>query len=70
MRVRMKLAISGTRNDRPWPPVGGVIDLPEGEAVDLCRADLAEPAKAAPRERATRAAPERAEATEGTDAGA
>lgn len=32
MKVRMKLKISGTRNDQQWPEVGEEIDLPADEA--------------------------------------
>lgn len=35
MRVRMKGEISGTRNGRPWPPRGEVVDLSDAEAVQL-----------------------------------
>lgn len=32
MRVEMLIHITGTRNGEDWPPVGGVIDLPDHEA--------------------------------------
>lgn len=41
MRVEMRVELSGTRNGAEWPPVGGVVDLPDGEAVDLLNAGLA-----------------------------
>nr|MDT0658031.1 hypothetical protein [Micromonospora sp. DSM 115978] len=43
MRVRMKGQISGSRNGVPWPPKGGVIDLPDDEAAQLCDAGMATP---------------------------
>lgn len=43
MKVRMKGDVSGSRNGVPWPPRGGTVDLPDGEAADLCRIGLAEP---------------------------
>ena len=44
VRVRMRVAISGTRNGVPWPAAGGVVELPDGEAAALLAAGLAEPA--------------------------
>jgi hypothetical protein len=35
MRVRMLEYIQGTRNGKQWPPRGGYIDLPQGEAENL-----------------------------------
>ena len=35
MNVEMRARISGTRNGVDWPPVGGVVDLPESEASAL-----------------------------------
>lgn len=43
MRVRMRVAMSGTRDGADWPPLGGTIDLPDAEAADLCAAGLAQP---------------------------
>lgn len=43
MRVRMKVAMSGTRNGADWPPAGGTVNLPDSEAVHLLDAGLAEP---------------------------
>lgn len=45
MKVRLKVAISGTRNGVEWPTRGGVVDLPASEAVDLINGGLAEPVK-------------------------
>lgn len=53
----MKATISGSRNGKRWPAKGEVVDLPNGEAADLCAAGLAEPVKAA-EERATAPKPE------------
>lgn len=46
-RVRMIATISGTRNGVSWPPTGGYVELPDGEAEELIRN---EQAIAAPRE--------------------
>jgi hypothetical protein len=35
MRVVMNTRIGGFRNGEPWPEPGGVIDVPDHEAVDL-----------------------------------
>ena len=37
MKVRMRVGITGTRDRESWPPAGGVIDVPDGEAEDLLR---------------------------------
>lgn len=42
----MKTKIAGSRNGVRWPEAGGVVDLPDGEAADLCAAGLAEPVAA------------------------
>lgn len=42
MKLRMKTRIEGTRNGLRWPEAGGVVDLPEGEALDLLSEGLAE----------------------------
>lgn len=54
MKVEMKVKIAGSRNGVRWPPAGTAVDLPDGEAADLCAAGLAtpvavEPEKATPR---------------------
>lgn len=43
MRVQMATNIVGVRNESEWPRVGGVIDLPDGEADDLIRNGYARP---------------------------
>lgn len=43
MKIRMKVAVSGTRNGRPWPPIGEEVDLPDHEAKEYCSAGLADP---------------------------
>ena len=43
MKVRMKIQITGTRNAVRWPAPGGVVELPDGEAADLCSQGYAEP---------------------------
>ncbi|MFF1417470.1 hypothetical protein [Streptomyces sp. NPDC058280] len=42
MKVRMKVAMSGTRNGEDWPPKGELADLPTGEAQHLVAAGIAE----------------------------
>lgn len=41
MRVRMKAAISGSRNGEDWPPAGGTLDLSDEEAAQLIGQGLA-----------------------------
>lgn len=60
MRIRMKGDVSGTRDGRDWPPRGGEIDLPDGEAAELCAAGLAEPVAAGDVETAVAPEPEAA----------
>jgi hypothetical protein len=45
MLVKMRARISGTRNGADWPEVGGTVDLPDAEAVDMLNAGLVEPAE-------------------------
>lgn len=40
MRVRMKVALSGSYNGEPWPRVGETADLPDDEAAHLLTAGL------------------------------
>lgn len=35
MKVRMRIQIGGARNGQPWPPVGGVLECSEHEALSL-----------------------------------
>lgn len=49
MRVKMTLSISGTRDGKPWPAKGAVIDLPETEAHALMAMGAAEEVKEAPK---------------------
>ena len=44
MLVRMRTEMSGLRDGKPWPPVGGTVDLPDDEALTLCRNGVATPA--------------------------
>ncbi len=53
MRVVMRVRISGTRDGADWPPVGGELDLPDREAVELIAAGYAAPVPDAPIETAT-----------------
>lgn len=43
MKVRMKFKIEGTRNGVRWPEAGGVVDLPDAEAVELLSQGFADP---------------------------
>src|SRR5664279_6219475 len=40
-KIQLLGKISGTRNETPWPPHLSVIELPEGEAVDLIKSGQA-----------------------------
>jgi hypothetical protein len=39
-RVRMRVQMSGTRNDEAWPPPGATLDLGRDEAYELQRAGI------------------------------
>lgn len=43
MKIRMKVAVSGSRDGKKWPPIGGVIELPDQEAAQYCASGLADP---------------------------
>lgn len=43
VKVKMRVHITGTRNGAHWPEPGGVIDLPDNEAADMCAQGYAEP---------------------------
>ena len=43
MLVTMIGEISGSRDGVPWPPIGGSIDLPEDEAMNLIANRMAIP---------------------------
>ena len=42
MRVRMRVSMSGARDNREWPGVGEVLDLGDEEAMELSRAGIAD----------------------------
>lgn len=44
MEVRLLVEITGTRDGKPWPPRGNVIDLPDEEARHMIAAEQAVPA--------------------------
>jgi hypothetical protein len=48
MLVTMKTKIGGYRNLEEWPPVGGTIDLPDHEALDLISQGYASVTETAP----------------------
>lgn len=64
MKIEMLVKIEGSRNGQRWPEVGAVIDLPEGEALDLIATRCAKKADkgAKPEAALTPPAPERATA--------
>lgn len=43
MKVRLKVTISGSRDGKPWPQYGSVVDLPADEAAAMCQTGSAEP---------------------------
>lgn len=51
MKVKMLVAVSGTRDGEAWPARGETADLPDAEAADLCAAGLAEPVAEKPEAR-------------------
>ena len=48
MIVKLLVGITGTRNGQTWPPRGGTIDLPDGEAQQMIAAGMAEDAHKTP----------------------
>lgn len=59
MKIQMKTKIAGSRNGVRWPVAGSVVDLPDGEAADLCAAGLAEPVAGEPEKATPRKAEKR-----------
>jgi hypothetical protein len=43
MKIKMKVGMSGTLNGVPWPPQGGVADVPDVVGAKLCASGLADP---------------------------
>lgn len=43
MKIRMLVAMSGTRNGARWPALGDTASLPDAEAARLVASGLAEP---------------------------
>jgi hypothetical protein len=43
MKVRLIYRLDGTRNGQPWPAIGGEIDLPTSEAINLINHGYAVP---------------------------
>ena len=60
MLVKVRVHVSGLRNGQPWPPVGGVLEVPDDEAVSLLASNVVEPVYDPERgvERAVAPAPE------------
>lgn len=44
MRVKLIFRIEGTRDGEPWPSIGGIIDVPNDEAMNLISHGYAIPA--------------------------
>ena len=44
MKVRLIYKLDGTRNGEPWPAIGGTIDVPMSEAIELISHGYAVPA--------------------------
>lgn len=59
MKIRMKTRIAGSRNSVRWPQAGETKELPEGEALDLISAGLAEPVMSEPEKRPAARKPEK-----------
>lgn len=55
----MKIKIAGSRNGVRWPVAGTVLDLPEGEAVDLISQEVAVPVADIKPEKAVAKKPEK-----------
>jgi hypothetical protein len=47
MKVELRTQFSGLRDGKHWPNRGEVVDLPDGEAVELLNAGHAVPVPAA-----------------------
>ena len=43
MKIQMLVEMSGTRDGKPWPSRGNIIDLPDDEAAVLCSQSVAVP---------------------------
>ncbi len=43
MKVRLKIQITGTRDNKSWPAPGKTVELPDAEGAKLCAAGLADP---------------------------
>lgn len=62
MKVRMNIHITGSRNGLRWPPAGGEVELPVGEANDLIAQGFAEVVET--KKAASKPEPEKAVAAE------
>jgi len=43
MQIRLRAQITGLRDGQPWPAAGVLVELPDDEALALCKARLADP---------------------------
>jgi hypothetical protein len=55
MKIKMKVGMSGTLDGVPWPPQGGVADVPDVVGAKFCAAGLAEPVADEPEEKVEKA---------------
>lgn len=44
MRIQLIIRVDGMRNEQPWPAPGGIIDLPNSEAINMISHGYAIPA--------------------------
>jgi hypothetical protein len=44
MRIQLIIRVDGMRNGQPWPAPGGIIDLPNSEAINMISHGYAIPA--------------------------
>lgn len=60
MRVRMKVELSGTHNNKAWPRRGELVEVGDQEGAELCAAGIAEPVvEPEPVEKAVASEPEK-----------
>jgi hypothetical protein len=49
LKVKMLVAISGTRGGADWPPIGDVLEVSDDEGAQMCAGGLAEPVADTPK---------------------
>jgi hypothetical protein len=65
VKVKMVVAVSGTRGGEDWPPIGGVLEVSDEEGAQLCGGQLAVPVKETDADKAEKAVAPEAETREG-----